>query len=78
MGVIQTYYYLAIIAVSIVVLTLICSWYAVVQLRPLFREGGDRLVAWLITGTVALMVLFIVVTSAAVLVGFITHGSSQS
>lgn len=78
MGVIQTYYYLAIIAVAIVALTLICCWYAVAQLRRLYREGGDTLVAWLITGAVALMFLFIVVTSAAVLVGFIEHGSSQS
>ena len=78
MGVIQTYYYLTIIAVAIVTLTLICCGYAIGQLRRFHREGGDALVAWLITGAVAFVFVFITATCVGVLIGFVGHGSAQS
>jgi ABC-type glycerol-3-phosphate transport system permease component len=77
MGVIQTYYYLTIIAVAMVSLTLIFCWYAAWQLRRFRREGRDPLVAWLIAGAVALMFLFILATTAGVLIGFVQHGAQS-
>jgi hypothetical protein len=74
MGVIQTYYYLAIISITIVSLTLAFVWVAARQARRLFRAGEDPVVAWLITAAIALMFLFIVGTTVGILVGVILSG----
>ena len=77
MGPIQTYYYLTLIGIVFFTLAMIFVGVGFRQVRRLFRESDDRLVAWLVTGAIVLMFLFITVTSIGVLVG-LTSGGSRS
>ncbi|HYM49265.1 MAG TPA: hypothetical protein VET65_01720 [Candidatus Limnocylindrales bacterium] len=76
MGVIQTFYYLAIISSSLVILALIFVAIAVRELRRLFREGDDPLTAWLVAGATALVFVFVIGTTAGILIGVVSRGSS--
>ena len=76
MGPLQTYFYLALIAVIILGFGFFLIWLTARGLRRWLRSGGSTLIAWLIGGAVAVVLLVLVLGTAGVLYGFITYGSS--
>jgi hypothetical protein len=76
MGPLQTYFYLALIAVIILGFGFVLIWLTARSLRRWLRSGGSTLIAWLIGGAVAVVLLVLVLGTAGVLYGFITYGSS--
>ena len=78
MGDLQTYFYLALISVIMVSLTLLFVGVVVRSLRRWARQTDGRtpLIFWLVSGAVTLVLLFIVVGTAGVLYGFIRYGAS--
>lgn len=78
MGDLQTYFYLALISVVMVGLTLLFIFIAVRNLRRLHRRthGEAPLTFWLIGGAITVVLLFIVLGTAGVLYGFIRYGAS--
>jgi hypothetical protein len=77
MGPLQTYYYLTLLGVVFLVLALIFVAVGLGQLRRLFQERDDRLVAWLVTGAIVLVFLFMTVASIGVIVGLTSSGSQS-
>lgn len=77
MGPIQTYYYLTLLGIVFFSAAMIFVAVGVRQLRRLFRESDDRLVAWLVTGAIVLVFLFMTVTSIGVIVGLRTSGAQS-
>jgi hypothetical protein len=78
MGNLQTYFYLALISVIMIGLTLL---FIVIAIRSLLRwyrqaHGEAPLTFWLIGGAVTVVFLFIVLGTAGVLYGFIRYGAS--
>ena len=76
MGPLQTYFYLALIAVIILGFGFFLIWLMARSLRRWLRSGGSTLIAWLIGGAVAVVLLVLVLGTAGVLYGFLTYGSS--
>ena len=78
MGDLQTYFYLALISVVMIGLTLTLVGIAAAGLRRWFRRahGQTPLTFWLVGSAVTLALLFIVFGSAGVLYGFIRYGAS--
>jgi hypothetical protein len=76
MGPLQTYFYLALIAVIILGFGFFLIWLTARSLRRWLRSGGSTLIAWLIGGAVAVVLLVLVLGTAGVLYGFITYGSA--
>jgi hypothetical protein len=78
MGNLQTYFYLALISVVMIGLTLLFIGIAVVGLRRWFRQaqGQTPLTFWLVGGAITVALLFIVLGTAGVLYGFIRYGAS--
>ena len=77
MGDLQTYFYLALISVIMISLTLL---FALIVFRSLGRwaeqaHGHTPLIFWLIGGAVTVALLFIVFGTAGVLYGFIRYGT---
>jgi multisubunit Na+/H+ antiporter MnhB subunit len=77
-GDIQTYFYLALISLMMVTLTLIFIGIVFRSLRRASRgpETSNPLILWLIGGAVTVALLFIVFGTAGVLYGFIRYGAS--
>jgi len=78
MGNLQTYFYLALISVVMIGLTLLFIGIAAVGLRRWFRQahGQTPLIFWLVGGAITVVLLFIVLGTAGVLYGFIRYGAS--
>ena len=77
MGDLQTYFYLALISVTMISLTLL---FVFIVLRSLGRwarqaDGPTPLLFWLIGGAITVALLFIVFGTAGVLYGFIRYGT---
>jgi len=77
MGPLQTYFYLALISVVMIGLTLLFIGIAAVGLRRWFRQahGQTALTFWLVGGAITVALLFIVLGTAGVLYGFIRYGT---
>lgn len=78
MGDIQTYFYLALISLVMVTLTLLFIVLAFRSLRRWARQTTEvaPLIFWLIGGATTLALLFIVLGTVGVLYGFIRYGAS--
>ena len=78
MGDIQTYFYLALISLVIVTLTLLFIALAFRSLRRWARQtpGVAPLLFWLIGAATTVALLFIVLGTVGVLYGFIRYGAS--
>lgn len=78
MGDLQTYFYLALISVIMIGLTLTFVGIAAAGLRRWFRRahGQTPLTFWLVGSAITLVLLFIVLGTAGVLYGFIRYGTS--
>jgi hypothetical protein len=78
MGNLQTYFYLALISVVMVGLTLLFIGIAVAGLRRWLRQtqGQTPLTFWLVGGAITVVLLFIVLGTAGVLYGFLRYGAS--
>ena len=78
MGDIQTYFYLALISVIMIGLTLTFVGIAGAGLRRWFKRahGQTPLTFWLVGSAITLALLFIVFGTAGVLYGFIRYGAS--
>lgn len=78
MGDIQTYFYLALISLVMVVLTLLFIALVFRSLRRSARQtsGVTPLIFWLIGGATSVAFLFIVLGTVGVLYGFIRYGAS--
>jgi hypothetical protein len=77
-GNLQTYFYLALISAVMVGLTLLFIGIAVAGLRRWFRQahGQTPLTFWLVGSAITVTLLFIVLSTAGVLYGFIRYGAS--
>lgn len=77
-GNLQTYFYLALISVVMIGLTLLFVGIAAVGLRGWFRQahGQTPLTFWLVGTAITVALLFIVLGTAGVLYGFIRYGAS--
>jgi hypothetical protein len=78
MGNLQTYFYLALISVIMIGLTLLLIGIVAAGLRRWFRQahGQTPLTFWLVGGAITVVLLFIVLGTAGVLYGFIRYGAS--
>lgn len=78
MGDLQTFFYLALISVVMIGLSLLFIGIVAVGLVRWFRqaEGPTPLTFWLVGGAVTVALLFIVLGTAGVLYGFIRYGAS--
>ena len=78
MGNLQTYFYLALISVVMIGLTLLFVGIAAVGLQRWFRQahGQTPLTFWLVGSAITVALLFIVLGTAGVLYGFIRYGAS--
>ena len=78
MGDIQTYFYLALISLVMVSLTLLFIGIAFRSLRRWARQpnGASPLVFWLLGGATTVALLVIVLGTVGVLYGFIRYGAS--
>ncbi len=78
MGNLQTYFYLALIAIVMIGLSLILSGIVAIGLIRWFRQahGMAPLTFWLVGGAVTVALLFIVLGTAGVLYGFLRYGAS--
>jgi hypothetical protein len=77
-GDLQTYFYLALISVIMIGLTLTFVGIAAAGLRRWFRQahGQTPLTFWLVGSAITLALLFIVVGTVGVLYGFVRYGTS--
>ena len=78
MGNLQTYFYLALIAIVMIGLSLILVGIVAIGLIRWFRQahGTAPLTFWLVGGAVTVALLFIVLGTAGVLYGFLRYGAS--
>jgi uncharacterized membrane protein len=78
MGNIQTFFYLALISIIMIGLTLLFIGIILAGLRRWFRQAQSRapVTFWLVGGAVTVALLFIVFGAAGVLYGFIRYGAS--
>jgi len=78
MGDIQTYFYLALISLVMVTLTLLFIGIVFRSLRRWRRQAAGQaiLLVWLIGGATTVAFLFIVLGTVGVLYGFIRYGAS--
>jgi hypothetical protein len=78
MGNLQTYFYLALIAIVMIGLSLILVGIVTIGLIRWFRQahGMAPLTFWLVGGAVTVALLFIVLGTAGVLYGFLRYGAS--
>lgn len=78
MGDIQTYFYLALISLVMVTLTLLFIGIVFGGLRRWRRQDGEPIpmLVWLIGGATTVAFLFIVLGTVGVLYGFIRYGAS--
>ena len=79
MGNLQTYFYLALIALVMIGLSLILVGIVAAGLVRWFRQAPGQaspLTIWLIGGAVTVALLFIVLGAAGVLYGFLRFGAS--
>ncbi len=78
MGDLQTYFYLALISVIMIGLTLTFVGIAAAGLLRWFKRdhGQTPLTFWLVGSAITVVLLFIVVGTAGVLYGFIRYGTS--
>ena len=78
MGDIQTYFYLALISIVMVTLTLLFIGIVFGSLRRWRRQEREPipLLVWLIGGATTVAFLFIVLGTVGVLYGFIRYGAS--
>ena len=77
MGDLQTYFYLAMISVIMISLSLLLVFLVFRNIRRRVRKehGHTPLVFWLVGGAVTVVFLFFVVGTAGVLYGFIRYGT---
>jgi len=77
MGDLQTYFYLALISVTMISLTLLFVFIVLRSLRRWAKQahGPTPLLFWLIGGAITVALLFIVLGTAGVLYGFIRYGT---
>jgi hypothetical protein len=77
-GNLQTYFYLALISVIMIGLTLLFIGIVAIGLRRWFRQayGQTPLTFWLVGSAITVVLLFIVLGTAGVLYGFIRYGAS--
>jgi hypothetical protein len=73
MGDLQTFFYLGLIAVTILSLAFLLIGLSVAGLRRWVRSGGSSLTAWLIGSAIALVLLVLVLGTAGVLYGFTSY-----
>jgi hypothetical protein len=78
MGILQTYFYLALIAVVMIGLSLILIGIVTVGLIRWLRQaqGVAPVTFWLVGGAVTVALLFVVLGTAGVLYGFLRYGAS--
>lgn len=78
MGDLQTYFYLALISVIMIGLSLVFVGIVIAGLRRWLRQSGDMppLTFWLVGGAVTVTLLFIILGTAGVLYGFLRYGAS--
>ena len=78
MGDLQTFFYLALISVVMIGLTLVFAAIVVAGLRRWYRQahGQTPLTFWLVGGAVTVALLFIVLGTAGVLYGLVRYGAS--
>ncbi len=76
MGPLQTYFYLALIAVIILGFGFLMIGLVAAGLRRWVRSGGSLLTAWLIGAAVTVVLLVMVLGTAGVLYGFTFYGRS--
>ena len=78
MGPLQTYFYLALIAIVMIGLSLILIGIVAIGMIRWFRQahGVAPLTFWLVGGAVTVALLFIVLGTAGVLYGFLRYGAS--
>jgi 4-amino-4-deoxy-L-arabinose transferase-like glycosyltransferase len=77
MGDLQTYFYLALISVIMISLTLLFVFIVFRSLRRWAKQAHGRtpLIFWLVGGAITVTLLFIVFGTAGVLYGFIRYGT---
>jgi hypothetical protein len=76
-GPLQTYFYLALVSLVLIVLALLFIGIAFRSLRRWQREAGRApLIFWLIGGAVTVSFLVIIIGTAGVLYGFARYGGS--
>jgi|GEM_PF-2350302 len=77
MGDLQTYFYLALISVIMISLSLLLVGLVFRSLRRGVRQehGHTPLIFWLVGGAITVAFLFFVVGTAGVLYGFIRYGT---
>ena len=77
MGDLQTYFYLALISVIMVGLSLLLVFYVFRSLRRWAKQahGDTPLIFWLVGGAITVTLLFFVFGTAGVLYGFIRYGT---
>jgi len=76
MGDLQTFFYLALIAVIILGFGFLMIGLVVAGLRRWVRSGGSLLTAWLIGAAATVVLLVMVVGTAGVLYGFTFYARS--
>ncbi|HVH64779.1 MAG TPA: hypothetical protein VM674_01995 [Candidatus Acidoferrum sp.] len=78
MGDLQTFFYLALVSLIMVSLTLLFVWIVFRNLRRWARQthGQTSLIFWLVGGAATVALLFIVLGTVGVLYGFIRYGAS--
>ena len=78
MGDLQTYFYLALISLIMVSVTLLFVWIVFRSMRRWARQahGHTPLIFWLVGGAATVALLFIVLGTVGVLYGFIRYGAS--
>jgi uncharacterized BrkB/YihY/UPF0761 family membrane protein len=77
MGDLQTYFYLALISVIMIGLSLLLVFYVLRSLRrwAMQAHGHTPLIFWLVGGAITVTLLFFVFGTVGVLYGFIRYGT---
>lgn len=73
MGDLQTFFYLGLIAATILSFAFLLIGLVASGLRRWVRSGGSTLTAWLIGGAITLVLLVLVLGTAGVLYGFTSY-----
>ncbi|MEA2645838.1 MAG: hypothetical protein QOE92_921 [Chloroflexota bacterium] len=74
MGALQTYFYLALIGITLLGLTLVLVGIAAVGLVRYLRSGEPLLTGALIGGAIAATLAFTLLTAGLAVYGFVNHG----
>ncbi len=76
MGALQTYFYLALIAATMLGICLLLIGVAVAGLVRFFRAGGSRLLTVLVAAGILATLLFVLLGTAGTIYAFVTYGAA--